>query len=223
MGKKQVAVSLRKPPSPEKVDAFVAGGNDEKPAAGGVKPKAVAEVRAHDEKPAGAALGQAPAAQPEAAQAESAQPEAAPAAAASAAVPPQPLATTSEPPAVLPPIVGADGRSRRAVTIYLPDPLADRLLLHCIEHDRDMSNLVGEAVQVHLDRRLGPASVSAAPAAGVESAARDGGPAGPSYRAEPFRAEPFRAADAGPKGRIRRAFQVGRALMALWRQRPLAS
>jgi hypothetical protein len=113
-------------------------------------------------------------------------------------------------------LLGNDGRSRRAVTVYLPDPLADRLLLHCIENDRDMSNLVGEAVEVHLDKRLGPASVSAAPA--EAAAPREAPPPSASYRTEPFR-----PADTGPKGRVGRVVQVGRVLMTLWRQRPRAS
>ncbi|MGK3999305.1 hypothetical protein [Sorangium sp. So ce1024] len=270
MAKKQVAVSLRKPPSPEKVDAFVAGGADGRPAHDGERPKravdaekprAAVDRRAVDaEKPAEARQEPAPqpvadppaaaqpvAAQPAAAQpaqptaAQPAQPTAAqpvaaqPAAAqpaqpaaASAIAGPQPLATTSELPAVPPVLVGNDGRARRAVTVYLPDPLADRLLLHCIEHDRDMSNLIGEAVEVHLDRRLGPAPVSAAPAEGGAATAREAATDGPGYRTEPFRtepfrAEPFRAADTGPKGRVGRMVQVGRVLMTLWRQRARVS
>ncbi|WP_437811107.1 hypothetical protein [Sorangium sp. So ce1078] len=223
MAKKQVAVSLRKPPSPEKADAFVAGGTDGKPAHDAVKSRPASDRRAHDDdKPAEAKQERAPEARAQEAQA-GAEPPAAPPQQASAAAEPQPLATTAEPPAAPPVLVGNDGRARRAVTVYLPDPLADRLLLHCIEHDRDVSNLVGEAVEVHLDRRLGPASVSAAPAADGAAAARDAAPPGPAYRAEPYRAEPFRAADTSPKGRVGRMVQVGRVLMTLWRQRPRAS
>ncbi|WP_437305462.1 hypothetical protein [Sorangium sp. So ce388] len=250
MAKKQVAVSLRKPPSPEKADAFVAGATDGKPAQDGVKSRPAADKRAHEDgKPTEAKQERAPAAraraqeaqpsaqeaqpsaqeaQPSAQEAQpsaqEAQPSAEPttvppppAAEPAAAAAPQPLATTSEPPAVPPVLVGNDGRARRAVTVYLPDPLADRLVLHCIEHDRDVSNLIGEAIEVHLDRRLGPASVSAAPAADGASAAAEA-PAGPSYRADPFR-----AADTNPKGRIDRMVQVGRVLMTLWRQRPRVS
>ncbi|WP_437621353.1 hypothetical protein [Sorangium sp. So ce1151] len=239
MAKKQVAVSLRKPPSPEKADAFVAGATDGKPAQDGVKSRPAADKRAHDDgKPAEAKQERAPAAraraqeaqpsaqeaQPSAQEAQpsglEAQPsaqEAQPSAEPAAAAAPQPLATISEPPAVPPVLVGNDGRARRAVTVYLPDPLADRLVLHCIEHDRDVSNLIGEAIEVHLDRRLGPASVSAAPAADGAASA-DAAPAGPSYRADPFR-----AADTSPRGRIDRMVQVGRVLMTLWRERPRAS
>ncbi|WP_437657358.1 hypothetical protein [Sorangium sp. So ce1182] len=274
MAKKQVAVSLRKPPSPEKADAFVAGATDGKPAQDGVKSRPAADKRAHDDgKPAEAKQERAPAAraraqeaqpsvheaqpsvheaqpsvheaqpsvheaqpsvheaQPSAQEAQpsvheaqpsvhEAQPsaqEAQPSAEPAAAAAPQPLATISEPPAIPPVLVGNDGRARRAVTVYLPDPLADRLVLHCIEHDRDVSNLIGEAIEVHLDRRLGPASVSAAPAADGAAAA-EAAPAGPSYRADPFR-----AADTSPKGRIDRMVQVGRVLMTLWRERPRAS
>ncbi|MGK3984822.1 hypothetical protein WME99_17380 [Sorangium sp. So ce136] len=234
MAKKQVAVSLRKPPSPEKADAFVAGATDGKPAQDVVKSRPAADKRAHEDgKPAEAKQERAPAAraraqeaQPSAQEAQpstqdqEAQPsaqEAQPSAEPAAAAAPQPLATTSEPPAVPAVLVGNDGLARRAVTVYLPDPLADRLVLHCIEHDRDVSNLIGEAIEVHLDRRLGPASVSAAPAADGAAAA-EAAPAGPSYRADPFR-----AADTSPKGRIDRMVQVGRVLMTLWRQRPRAS
>ncbi|WP_437926330.1 hypothetical protein WMF37_46055 [Sorangium sp. So ce291] len=223
MAKKQVAVSLRKPPSPEKADAFVAGATDGKPAQDVVKSRPAADKRAHeDDKPAEAKQAEAkqeraPAARTRAEEAQPGAQEAQPSVEPAAAAAPQPLATTSEPPAVPPVLVGNDGRARRAVTVYLPDPLADRLVLHCIEHDRDVSNLIGEAIEVHLDRRLGPASVSAAPAADGAAAA-EAAPAGPSYRADPFR-----AADTSPKGRIDRMVQVGRVLMTLWRQRPRAS
>ncbi|WP_437527355.1 hypothetical protein WME79_42650 [Sorangium sp. So ce726] len=221
MAKKQVAVSLRKPPSPEKADAFVAGGEGGKAADDVVRSRPAADQRAHDgEKPVEARHERAPEAPQE--RAQEARPGAEPPAATapqapSAAAGPQALATTSEPHAGPPVLLGNDGRARRAVTVYLPDPLADRLLLHCIENDRDMSNLVGEAVEVHLDKRLGPASVSAAPAEAA-AAPREAPPPNASYRTEPFR-----PADTGPKGRVGRVVQVGRVLMTLWRQRPRAS
>lgn len=213
MAKKQVAVSLRKPPSPEKADAFVAGGEGGKAADDIMRSRPAADERAHDgEKPVEARQERAPEARPGAEPPAATAPQAA-----SAAAGPQALATTSEPHAGPPVLLGNDGRSRRAVTVYLPDPLADRLLLHCIEQDRDMSNLVGEAVEVHLDKRLGPASVSAAPAEAA-AAPREAPPQSASYRTEPFR-----PADTGPKGRVGRVVQVGRVLMTLWRQRPRAS
>ncbi|WP_437569356.1 hypothetical protein [Sorangium sp. So ce542] len=220
MAKKQVAVSLRKPPSPEKVDAFVAGSEGGAPAHDAVKSRPAADRRAHDDRTAEAKQERAPEARAPGAPPSAEPPPsvAPPPPQASAAAEPQPLATTAEPPAVPPVLVGNDGRARRAVTVYLPDPLADRLLLHCIEHDRDVSNLVGEAVEVHLDKRLGPAPVSAAPAGGGAAAAHEAAPPGPSYRAEPFR-----AADTRPTGRVGRMVQVGRVLMTLWRQRPRAS
>lgn len=222
MAKKQVAVSLRKPPSPEKADAFVAGGEGAKAADDVVRSRPAADQRAHDgEKPVEARqererAPEAPQEAPQEARPGAEPPAATAPQAASAAVGPQALATTSEPHAGPPVLLGNDGRSRRAVTVYLPDPLADRLLLHCIETDRDMSNLVGEAVEVHLDKRLGPASVSAAPA--EAAAPREAPPPSASYRTEPFR-----PADTGPKGRVGRVVQVGRVLMTLWRQRPRAS
>ncbi|WP_438039910.1 hypothetical protein [Sorangium sp. So ce128] len=222
MAKKQVAVSLRKPPSPEKADAFVAGGEGGKAAVDVVRSRPAADQRAHDgETPVEARQERERAQEAPQERAPEARPGAEPPAAtapqaASAAAGPQALATTSEPHAGPPVLLGNDGRSRRAVTVYLPDPLADRLLLHCIENDRDMSNLVGEAVEVHLDKRLGPASVSAAPA--EAAAPREAPPPSASYRTEPFR-----PADTGPKGRVGRVVQVGRVLMTLWRQRPRAS
>lgn len=39
----------------------------------------------------------------------------------------------------------------RSITLWLPEELADRLALHCREADRDVSALVSEIVQGHLD------------------------------------------------------------------------
>jgi hypothetical protein len=85
MGKKQVAVSLRKPP-PVDPNAFVAGG------------------------------------------AEAAAPA------------PAPLHAVEGP--VLPTRAG----ERRELTIYLPQDLARELSIHCMELDRDVSNVVSEAL-----------------------------------------------------------------------------
>jgi hypothetical protein len=82
MGKKQVAVSLRKPP-PTDPDAFVANGE----------------------------------------------------------APVSPLPRTAEGPAV----VTRTGE-RREITVYLPTDLARQLSVRCLELDRDVSNVVAEAL-----------------------------------------------------------------------------
>ena len=88
MGKKQVAVSLRKPP-PADPDAFVSGG--------------------------------------------------------------APPVIHAPPP---PPVRGVEGANvttrvgeRREVTVYLPQDLARALSVRCVELDRDVSNIVAEAVE----------------------------------------------------------------------------
>ena len=40
----------------------------------------------------------------------------------------------------------ADGRKVRRHTIYLPVPLAKTLAHYCVEHDKDLSAVVAEAV-----------------------------------------------------------------------------
>lgn len=201
MAKKQVAVSLRKPPSPDKADAFVSGG------AGTVKKGAPREEAKREPE-----AKQEPEAEAKQEAEQAPEPEAAPGGEASAPAAETQAAASPEPPPVAPVLVGIDGRARRAVTIYLPNPLADRLLLHCLEQDRDMSNVIGEALEDHLQRRLGPG-----PGATTPGAPRDGS----SPSGAPFHADPFRGVDAGgPQGRIDRFLQVGRVLIALWRQRP---
>jgi hypothetical protein len=88
MGKKQVAVSLRKPP-PADPDAFVAGGADSSSSAStAIRPEHAAEG---------------------------------------------------------PTVVTRVGE-RREVTVYLPTSLARQLSVRCVEMDRDVSSVVGEAV-----------------------------------------------------------------------------
>ena len=87
MGKKQVAVSLRKPP-PSDPDAFVTGGE-----------------KAEVERPA-------------------------------------PVA----PRVVEGPSVTTRAGERRELTVYLPPELARKLSVRCLELDRDVSNVVAEAL-----------------------------------------------------------------------------
>ena len=41
----------------------------------------------------------------------------------------------------------ADGRQVRRLTVYLPAELASRLAVHCAKADRDLSDVVAEAVE----------------------------------------------------------------------------
>ena len=94
MGKKQVAVSLRKPP-PADQNAFVAGATS---------------------------------------------------AGSEAAAPPAGLQTAMDAPTVQ-----TKTGERREMTIYLPQDLARKLSIRCVELDRDVSNLVAEALAKALD------------------------------------------------------------------------
>jgi hypothetical protein len=95
MGKKQVAVSLRKPP-PADPDAFVAGAEK-------------------TEAPAQAA-------------------------------PPVTHAAPVAPRVAEGPSVTTRVGERREVTVYLPPELARKLSVHCLELDRDVSNVVADAL-----------------------------------------------------------------------------
>jgi hypothetical protein len=95
MGKKQVAVSLRKPPPPADFDRFVAGGEPARPA------QTEAEA---------------------------------------------PAPRTAEGP-----VVATRTGERREVTIYLPQDLARKLSVRCVEMDRDVSNVIAEALSKSLD------------------------------------------------------------------------
>lgn len=46
----------------------------------------------------------------------------------------------------------ADGREVRRHTIYLPVPLAKTLAHYCVEHDKDLSSVVAEAVSQLVER-----------------------------------------------------------------------
>lgn len=94
MAKKQVGVSLRKPPPPADLDAYVSDGGG-----GATLPVHRAEMD---------------------------------------------VATES-------------GRPLREMTIYLPVDLARQLALHCTERDRDLSNVIGEAMAKHLEPAARPA------------------------------------------------------------------
>jgi hypothetical protein len=113
-----------------------------------------------------------------------------------------------------PPVVDVAGRPLRPVTVYLPHALAERLTVHCIEQDRDFSNVIGEALEQHLSKRLGAGSWS--PAGSGEHEARR---PGASQDWGPFRwAEPFPHSE-----RFERIVQIGRVVLGLWQKRPWAA
>jgi len=104
MGKKQVAVSLRKPP-PTDPDAFVANGEGPVPVTVAAAPSRTAEG----------------------------------------------------------PVVATRTGERREVTIYLPTELARQLSLRCLELDRDVSNVVTEALQGALAKEEPTVAVTTTP------------------------------------------------------------
>lgn len=236
MAKKQVAVSLRKPPSPEHLDAFVAAGADQ-PAPAAPPKRAGARAAKPAPSPATAPLdtdvtpvcaaavaeGPPPASAPQPPE-SGVQVAAAPSAEAapSAAAPPVADPTPAEP---TPAPVDVGGRPLRAVTVYLPSALAERLTVHCIAQDRDLNNVIGEALEQHLQKRLGAGAWSPGPA--TTGAGGDDAPprSGPFRDQDPFRdRDPFRWADPFRSNpRVDRVVQLGRVLVTLWRQRPWAA
>ncbi len=57
-------------------------------------------------------------------------------------------------------ITRPDGKSFREMTIYLPAELARRLSMHCMEKDRDVSNVMAEIVKENLDGPPPPAPIA---------------------------------------------------------------
>ncbi|MDI1482302.1 hypothetical protein [Polyangium sp. y55x31] len=218
MAKKQVAVSLRKPPSPESIDAFVSG--DEPPAVAAA-PKRARRAPAKSERagaserstqawtetspvpPSVTPVPESAVVAVEARATAPAEPAPAEPAAAPAAPAPAPLPE--------PTIVG--GVPLRAVTIYLAPELADRLTIHCIQHDRDVSNVIGEALTNHLAPRLGAGTTEAAPAPG------DAPPPRPSAF---WGKAPFPQVEWPPR-RFDQIVEIGRILLGVVRRRGYAA
>jgi hypothetical protein len=162
MPKKRVGVSLRKPsPAPETVPESVAI-----PAAAAPPVDLVTGDSAADGVPstvvmsADAAASERPSdivALREAAPAETKAIEAFVNGAAAAVE----KAAMQIPPARLAQLLqrGLDGY--RELVLYLPDQLAQRLSLHCLEHNLDMSRLVADAVEQHLNGASSTAPVEA--------------------------------------------------------------
>ena len=43
-----------------------------------------------------------------------------------------------------------DGREVKRTTVYLPPAMAKRLAIYCIEHDKDMSDVMAAALEKYL-------------------------------------------------------------------------
>jgi hypothetical protein len=205
MAKKQVAVSLRKPPSPESIDAFVSG--DEPPAAAAAAPKRARRPASKSERSAETDVTPVPssAVVEVAARVEAPVPFVAPAEPAAA---PAPAASAPLPE---PTVVG--GVPLRPVTIYLTPELAERLTVHCIQHDRDLSNVIGEALTNHLAPRLGAGMPEGAPRSS----------AAPPPRPSSFWGNaPFPHVEWPPR-RIGQIVEIGRILLDVVRRRGYAA
>ncbi|MRG97425.1 hypothetical protein [Polyangium spumosum] len=191
MAKKQVAVSLRKPPSPESIDAFVSG--DEAPAPTAAAPKRARRAKSTETTPVPESVTPVP---------ESAVV----ATATRVEAPAEPAAAPAEPT-----VVG--GVPLRPVTIYLTPELAERLTVHCIQHDRDLSNVIGEALTNHLAPRLGAGASEGAPASS----------AAPPPRPSAFwGSAPFPHVEWPPR-RIGQIVEIGRILLDVVRRRGYAA
>ncbi|UQA62690.1 hypothetical protein [Polyangium aurulentum] len=223
MPKKQVAVSLRKPPSPESLDAFVNGGAEtpsppvsEEARAAATKrsrtrtprPKSVEPVAADQ----AAVMEEAPTPKPSSVR--TIPPESTVVAAKERDnAPTEPIAPPAMDMTPTPPIFGVTGVALRPVTVYLPQALAEKLTLHCIQHDRDANNVISEALEGHLSPRLGAGT----PPPAAPRPAEEPRPAGAPSWSEP----PFGRAD-WPTNRIERIVEIGRLLIGLVRRRGYA-
>jgi hypothetical protein len=116
-----------------------------------------------------------------------------------------------------PPIFGATGVALRPVTVYLPQALADKLTLHCIDQDRNASNVIAAALEQHLAPRLGPGTPAPSQARPAEEPARPF--AGSSSWSEP---PPSGRAGFSSPNRIEQIVEIGRLLIGLVRRRGYA-
>ncbi|MFO0679157.1 MAG: hypothetical protein U0169_21700 [Polyangiaceae bacterium] len=96
MAKKQVTVSLRKPPPPADLEAFIQGRDGQ----------ALAASRPSDVRDLGTPIVASPA-----------------------------------------------GREFREMVLYLPEDLTRKVRLHCVDADRDVSNLIADVLREHLEVR----------------------------------------------------------------------
>jgi hypothetical protein len=212
MAKKQVAVSLRKPPSPEAMDAFVLG---DAPAEPTPAPKRVRKAAPKSERaeaveasPIPPSVTPAPESAVQSTQARDR--ESAPEAEPTIAPPIEPTPAS--------PVVGPAGFPLRPVTIYLPPSLAERLALHCIQYDREASNVIGDALENHLAPRLG-----AAPSPSSSSSGREKPEEPASRRVSGFWTEPPFARIEWPPRRLEQIVEIGRILLGVVRRRGAAA
>ncbi|MDI3285024.1 hypothetical protein [Polyangium sp. 15x6] len=210
MAKKQVAVSLRKPPSPESIDAFVSGDD---PPAVAAAPKRARRASAKSERAAAEVTPVPESVTPVPESAVVAVEARASAPAEPAAAPAEPAAQPAPAPAPLPEPTIVGGVPLRAVTIYLAPELAERLTVHCIQHDRDVSNVIGEALTNHLAPRLGAGTTEGA------SAPRDASPPRPSSF---WGQAPFPQVEWPPR-RFDQIVEIGRILLGVVRRRGYAA
>ena len=222
MPRKQVAVSLRKPPSPESLDAFVNGGAEtpasEEGRAAATKrsrtrtprPKAVEPVAVEQ----GAVSAEAPTPKPSSVRTippESTVVGAKP----RDNAPTEPMVPPAMDMTPTPHIFGVTSMPLRPVTVYLPQALAEKLTLHCIQHDRDANNVISEALEGHLSPRLGAGTPP--PSSERPSEVPSEGPRPAS--SSPWNEPPFGRAE-WPSNRIERIVEIGRLLIGLVRRRP---
>jgi hypothetical protein len=99
MGKKQVTVSLRKPPPPADLEAFIHRAH-------GANEGALAPSHASDVRELGAPI-----------------------------------------------VTSGSGREFREMVLYLPEDLTRKVRLHCVDADRDVSNMIAEVLREHLEVR----------------------------------------------------------------------
>jgi hypothetical protein len=221
MPKKQVAVSLRKPPSPESLDAFVNGGaeapaEEARPATKRPRSRAAAAKAAEPAAVEGAAakMAEPPAPTPAPPSARTIPPESTVVAAKGRDhVPTEPMAQPEMDLTPTPPLFGVTGMALRPVTVYLPQALAEKLTLHCIQHDRDANNVISEALEGHLSPRLGAGTPSPSSARPAEEPR--------NTSSSPWGEPPFGRAEWSTH-RIERIVEIGRLLIGLVRRRPYA-
>jgi hypothetical protein len=225
MAKKQIAISLRKPPSPESLDAFVSAGADQPPdevhpslkrsRSRAAQPKQAEPTAAEQTT---AVMAEPPAPRPEPPSATTIPLQSmvqAVKATERESAPTEPITGNATVEVTLTPsMVSSNGVPLRPVTVYLPQAMAERLARHCIEQDRDASNVIGEVLEQHLSKRLGPGAAPLPPAR--PEAEREG----TRYSTSAFwREVPFGQPDGWPGRRIERLFEMGRLLIGLVRRR----
>jgi hypothetical protein len=164
MAKKQVTVSLRKPPSPETKDAFVRGTTAQEecievPAEQLPEDRLAPPVSAVCSRPSPDTLPEMDFFVPELGAMLTAQP----AVVFEASMSQDEVVTDISPPnppvvSHLSTVVTPTGTKLRPVTVYLQEEVAEQLTMYCITNDRDVSNVVGEMLSAQLSPPIEAAS-----------------------------------------------------------------